>query len=180
MKFQCITTPDAMLVHVGGPFLGQRHDARMLNESRIRPYLLAHARGPDGQQMSVYGDEGYGQSPEVKAPFRGNMLTPEPHQRNESMQHSRLSAEWAFGYISNNFGIINYFQKLRVGLSPIALYFPIAALFSNVLCCYGRNSTTKTFFQMEPPTVEEYLTPRGVWNKTRVIHEEPDYFNIIA
>lgn len=85
MKFQCITTPDAMLVHVGGPFLGWQHDAQMLNESRIRPYLLAHAHGPDGRQMSVYGDEGYGQSPKVKAPFRGNMLTPEQHQRNESM-----------------------------------------------------------------------------------------------
>jgi len=176
IKYQAITTPDGIIIHVGGPFSGRRHDARLADDSRIRSYLSEHARSPTGVQMVVYGDEGYGQSDEIKAPFRGNILTAEQNLRNESMRRPRLCAEWSFGFMSNNFGLINYYQKLRVGLSPIGLYFPVAALFCNLLRCFGRGSTTLSYYQMAAPTPQEYLTPLEVWQATRVVHVEPAYF----
>ncbi|KAH7054847.1 hypothetical protein BKA57DRAFT_532606 [Linnemannia elongata] len=103
-----------------------------------------HAHCPAGRQLVVYGDEGYGQSPEVQAAFRGNILTPEQETRNVSMRRPRLSAEWAFGFVSNNFGLLNYHQKLRHYLSPIGHYYPVAVLFCNLLRCFGRHSTTQS------------------------------------
>ncbi|KAF8927145.1 hypothetical protein BGZ47_002310, partial [Haplosporangium gracile] len=65
LKFQTITTPDGMIVHVDGPFIGRHNDTGMLIRSPIRHYPAAHARSPGGRQLAVYGDEGYGQSDEV-------------------------------------------------------------------------------------------------------------------
>lgn len=179
IKFQAITTPDSMIVHVGGPFIGRHNDAGMLIRSQIRHYLAAHARSAGGRQLVVYGDEGYGQSDEVQAPFRGNNLTPEQEARNASMKRPRLSAEWSFGFISNRFGLLNHYQKLRVGLSPVGHYFPVAALFSNLLRCFGRFDTTQSYFGLPPPTPEQYLTPRAQWDATRLIPLVPDYFDNI-
>lgn len=93
IKYQTFTTLDGIMVHVGGPFSGRRHDARMANDSRIRCYLSEHACSPTGAQMIVCGDEGCGQSDKIKAPLRRNILTPEQVLRNESMRRPRLCAE---------------------------------------------------------------------------------------
>ena len=164
LRFQAITTPDGIIVHLGGPFPGRHHDAGVLIRSKIKHYLARHARSPVGQQLVVYGDEGYGQSPEVKAPFRGNFLTPEQNARNVSMRRPRLSAEWGFGFISNHFGLLNHYQKLRIGHSPVGHYYPVATLFGNLLRCFGRYNTTQSYFQMAPPAPEQYLSPRAVWD----------------
>ncbi|KAF9200119.1 hypothetical protein BGZ59_003480, partial [Podila verticillata] len=63
--------------------------------SQIRHYLAAHARSLGGHQLVAYGDEGYGQSDKVQAPFRGNNLTPEQEARNASMKRPRLAVEWS-------------------------------------------------------------------------------------
>jgi len=179
LKYQAISTPDGIIVHLGGPFAGRHNDAGILIRSSIRHYLSEHAHCPAGRRLVVYGDEGYGQSPEVQAAFRGNILTPEQEARNVSMRRPRLSAEWAFGFVSNNFGLLNYYQKLRLGLSPVGHYYPVAVLFCNLLRCFGRDSTTQSYFEKAPPGPEEYLTPRAIWDATRVVHNEPGYFDHI-
>jgi hypothetical protein len=176
LKYHAITSPDGMVVHFGGPFPGRRHDARMLTDSRIREYLAVHAVNRHGERLVVYGDEGYGRGVEVTAPFRGNDLTEEQSDYNESMRRPRLAAEWGFAFISNNWCFLNHYSNLRVGLSPIGLYVPIAALFSNLLRCFGRGNTTLAYFEMIPPTILEYLTPRALWDQGRVVFHEPKYF----
>ena len=179
IKYQAITTPDGMIIHVGGPFVGRHNDSGMLIRSQIRHYLAAHARSLGGHQLVAYGDEGYGQSDEVQAPFRGNNLTPEQEAQNASMKRPRLAVEWSFGFISNRFGLLNHYQKLRIGKSPVGLYFPVAALFSNLLHCFGRHDTTQSYFGMRPPTPQQYLTPRREWDATRIVHIVPDYFQAL-
>lgn len=176
IKYQAIITPDGIMVLVGGPFSSCWHDSCMANDLQIQSFLAKHARSPTGAQMVVYGDEGYGQSDEIKAPFRGNILTPEQATHNESMWRPWLCAEWSFGYMSNNFGLINYYQKFHMHLLPIGLYFPTSSLFCNVLWCFGCGSTTLSHYQMAAPTPQEYLTPQAMWQATRVVHVESVYF----
>ncbi|KAF9161545.1 hypothetical protein DFQ26_004419 [Actinomortierella ambigua] len=70
--------------------------------------------------MVVYGDEGYGQSAEVKAPF------PECQQRE--LVTALSYNDWGFGFISNNFDYL------------------VATKLYNLLRC---NSMTTSFFDME-------------------------------
>jgi hypothetical protein len=177
LKYQAISTPDGMIVHFGGPFPGRRHDARMLTDSHIRDYLAVHARNQNGDRLFVYGDEGYGRGIQVLAPFRGN-VDAEQMAYNESMRRPRLAAEWGFCFISNNWGMLNFYTNLRIGLAPVGLYAPVAALFSNLLRCVGRGSTTEAYYQMRAPTIEEYLTPFDEWDQWRQVHAEPLYYNI--
>ena len=82
-----------------------------------------------------------------------------------------------FGFITNQFGLLNHYQKLRVGLSPVGHYFPVAALFSNLLRCFGCYDTTQSYFGLPPPIPEQYLTPRAQWDMTRLVPIVPDYFD---
>ncbi|KAH7056097.1 hypothetical protein BKA57DRAFT_488960 [Linnemannia elongata] len=60
----------------------------IINSSGKERVSRFHARCPAGRHLVVYGDEGYGQSPEVQAPFRGNILSPEQETRMDSITQS--------------------------------------------------------------------------------------------
>ena len=75
---------------------------------------------------------------------------------NEAMSFVRASDEWLFGDVSNSFRFIDFKKNLKLGLSAIGKQYIVAALFRNILTClYG--NTTSTFFQLDPPTVQDYL-----------------------
>lgn len=176
LKYHAISTPDGIIVNLAGPFSGRRHDSRMLTDSKIMNYLSRHAVGEDGKPMVIYGDEAYFRTEHMLSPFRGHNLTKDQLDFNNSMKKPRLAAEWGFGFISNYWGRVNYKQTLRVGLSPVGLYYPVAAFFSNLQRCFGRNSTTQSYYGLNTPSIQQYLTKRDVWDRTRVVMQEPLYF----
>ena len=74
---------------------------------------------------------------------------------NEAMSFVRASDEWLFGDVSNSFRFIDFKKNLKLGLSAIGKQYIVAALFRNFLTClYG--NTTSTFFQLDPPIVQDY------------------------
>jgi len=177
IKYQAIVTPDAMIVHLGGPYPGSRHDSFMLTDSMIESYLMRHAKTPDGEPMVVYGDEGYtGRGQYLQAPHRQRRLLPEQAARNEGMRRPRLCVEWAFGTISNNFGSIRDSHNLRVYLSAVGILYPPCAIFSNIRTVMGRGTTTKSYYGIDPPSLEEYLTSLVLWTRTRSIHAQSGIF----
>lgn len=54
IKFQSVVTPDGMIAYLFGPFVGKRHDARMLAESGLMTILedLMPADGRNGPSLS--------------------------------------------------------------------------------------------------------------------------------
>jgi len=95
---------------------------------------------------------------------------------NGDMQRPRLCVEWAFGYISNHWSFVNLYQKLRIGLMPVGIYFPVIALFSNLQMCFQRNCPTRSFYQVAGPNIEQYLTPLEVWEQSRMVFTVPECF----
>lgn len=59
IKFQAVTSPNGIIVHLGGPFSGRRHDARILTLSKLLSFLQEHSKGINGHVLVIYGDEGY-------------------------------------------------------------------------------------------------------------------------
>lgn len=175
IKYHAIATPDGLISHLAGPFSGKRHDSRMVTMSKIEYYLLHHSFDPDGWRVVVYGDEGYPRNIPILAPFHG-MVTVEQNAANEAMHHPRLCVEWVFGILSNYWRFCHEAQNLRIGMSPIGKFYPVQAILVNLQICLGRSSSTTAFYGLQPPTVEQYLTPYDLWAETREVFDVPEYY----
>jgi hypothetical protein len=74
IKFQSVVTPDGIISHLTGPWVGRRHDSRMLRESGLMPHLEEYAKGTDGRVMHLYGDPAYPLTQYIMSPFKGERL----------------------------------------------------------------------------------------------------------
>ena len=72
------------------------------------------------------------------------------------MSEVRLCVEWIFGDIITYFKFLDFKRDLKIGLSPVGKMYIVCALLQNARAClYG--NTISTYFDCEPPTVEEYF-----------------------
>ena len=76
---------------------------------------------------------------------------------NASMSAVRSSVEWLFGDIINYFKSLDLKKNLKIGLSSVGKMYIVSALLQNALTCLYGNQTS-SFFDLEPPTLEEYLS----------------------
>ena len=75
---------------------------------------------------------------------------------NRQMSKLRVTVEWCFGKILQNFAMLDYKKNMRVFQNPVAVLYFCAALFTNChTCLYG--SETSFFFDVQPPLLEDYL-----------------------
>lgn len=144
------------LTHVFPPPEGRRHDAGMLRMSGLLTELNRHAHSPTGRPLCIYGDPAYPLRIHLQAPYRNAQITAEQQIFNSSMSTVRTAVEWVFGDISTYFALLDFKRNLKIGLSPVGKLYSISALLRNALTClYG--NTTSTFFNLDPPTIEEYF-----------------------
>jgi hypothetical protein len=72
------------------------------------------------------------------------------------MSSVRVGVEWVFGDVTNYFKFLDFKKNLKIGLSAVGKMYSVCALLRNALTClYG--STTSSYFQVEPPTLQEYF-----------------------
>ena len=128
----------------------------MLVESGLLANLEEHTVSETGHPMCVYGDPAYPLRPQLQALFRGAVLTDDIKRFNTAMSSVRVSVEWLFGDVVNQFKFVDFKKNLKVALSPIGkIYITRAVLNNALICMYGNN--TSTFFGINPPTVHEYF-----------------------
>jgi nuclease HARBI1 len=155
LKFQSVVTPDGIIVHLSGPWIGRRHDARMLRESNLMGSLSTYSHGTDGEPMYLYGDPAYGNQRYLISPFRGH-LTPEQQLFNKQMSAVRECVEWQFGKLITQFAFLDFKKNLKLWLQPVGRYYLVGGLLANLhTCFYG--SQTSSYFDMDAPSPELYL-----------------------
>lgn len=155
IKYQALSTPDGIIVHLHGPHEGKTHDATMLNRSGLREILSEIARDGDTNYV-IYGDPAYGLAEHIVTPYRGAVVTPEQEAFNASMSQARVSVEWAFGKVVGLFAFLDFAKNLKLHLQPVGKYYAVAVLLTNChTCLYG--SQTASFFQVTPPDISTYL-----------------------
>ena len=130
----------------------------MLRDSGLLNTLEREAYSPRGDVLCLCGDPAYPLRPYLMALCRIGevpVFTADMVAFNEAMSSVRALVEWLFGDVSNSFRFIDFKKNLKLGLSAIGKQYIVAALFRNFLTClYG--NTTSTFFQLDPPTVQDY------------------------
>lgn len=157
MKYQSILTPNGLIANLFGPIEGRRHDSYMLSESNILPRLMQKINA-NGDPYCLYGDPAYPLRPQLLGPFKGGMLTAEEADFNKRMSVTRVAVEWGFGKITQLFAFVDFKKNQKIFLQPLAKQFKVAVILANChTCIYG--SQTSTFFEVSPPSLEEYLTP---------------------
>ena len=155
LKYQSIVAPNGIIANLFGPIEGRRHDSFMLAESKILPELEAKNVG-EVEPFCVYGDPAYPLRPELQAPFKGSRLTIHQHDFNKRMSMSRISVEWAFGKVLSLFAFVDFKKNQRLNLLPLAKYFKVAVILTNIHTCFN-GSQINEFFKCNPLSVEQYL-----------------------
>jgi len=155
LKYQSLTFPNGLIGNLYGPVEGRLHDATLLRESGILQEV-ANFTDVDGRPLVIYGDKAYPLSDQLLTPYRGVGHNNDQRNFNLDMNSARISVEWNFAGVNNNFAFMNYSPNLKLYLQPIAVYYKVSVILSNCRTCLYGNQTSK-YFELDPPTIQEYL-----------------------
>ena len=156
LTFQAIVTPDGLVAHLFGPSAGRNHDMRLYRESKIADTIDHDERF---QHHRIYGDPAYGTNSICCSPYGGAVGNLSEAQKavNRSMSSVRVSVEWFFGQVVNYWKLIANKWNLRIGLQPVGQLYRVATMLTNCIACARGGNTISDFFDMHPPTLDEYL-----------------------
>jgi nuclease HARBI1 len=102
LKFQAISAPGGMVLHLLGPVEGRRHDMFLYNESRLDNVLRSSMVIAD-RQYYLYGDPAYTLRPYLQVGFKGSALGPDEVAFNFAMYKVHVTVEWAFRDVKQYF-----------------------------------------------------------------------------
>ena len=157
LKYQGFSTPDGILQQLCGPWPGRRHDQVMYSHSGLPEWLDSLPRHESGAMYCIYADQGYHRQPGLMVPFSDAIVNMQHEAFNDVMSGARIAVEWEFG------GILHYWASLRwtseqkaMAGGKIAQVYFVCGLLTNCLNCL-RRSNASTYFDVKPPTLEEYV-----------------------
>lgn len=158
IKFQSIVTPDGMIAYLYGPFVGKRHDARMLTESGLIEVLqqLMPADASNGPVYSLYGDLAYPQSIWLFGGFLNPRQDSLEAQFNRQMSRARIAVEWGFNDIVTQFRHLDLKNNMKWLKEPIAVHYMNCGFLCNVRNCFYGNEGM-TYFGAEKMELCQYL-----------------------
>ena len=119
VKWQGAMLPNGIMPMSFGPINGRHHDAFMLDESRVVPFMR--------RTYQLYGDPAYPLSPWLGAPFPSDgLITGEEARFNKTMSAARIAVEWGFGKIKVNWAYLDFKKGMRPYQSDIQKLWPVA------------------------------------------------------
>ena len=137
-----------------GPVNGSRHDSFVLRESEIVD-ILRDVCQRLGHDYVLFGDSAYPISRWLWRMHKGVMSAVQA-AFNQDMSPARVTVEWGFGLIVEQWPFLDYRKKLKVLLSPVGLYFGVGNMLTNIhTCMYG--NIVQREFGMDRPSLEQYL-----------------------
>jgi hypothetical protein len=149
--------PDGLIGRLDGPFIGRRHDAAILHLSNALQEMSLEFLNQDGSWMSVYGDPGYSNQKFVKIGYKNQRRLTELHRNfNAEMSSLRVSVEYGFGKIVQQFAFLDYKKNQKLYMQPLKEQYFVAALLINCQTCMRGNQISE-YFDCQPPSLSNYL-----------------------
>ena len=159
IKFQALTTPCGMAMHVAGPIEGRRHDWTLYLQSGLET-TLGQLLEFERKCFVICGNSGYSARYFLYIPFRRSNLSDAQKAFNTAMAKSRVTVEWYFREVKRYWTLIDYRRKLQEAAAG-SLYLAAILLINVRNCCYPNNICQ--YFGCHPPTMEEYISHREQW-----------------
>lgn len=154
--YQTMTTPDGLMFYMYGPEVGRRHDMTLYRESRLGEVLEA-VMVIDGKQFCLFGDAAYLLRPWLQTAFPRLNASVQDMLYNKAMSMVRVAVEWTYKDVKQIWTSQDFRRGLKVREAPIAKLYQSAALLWNFHVCMYRGGQTKSFFDIQPPTLAEYV-----------------------
>jgi len=117
----------------------------MLVDTNLLHELEQNAFSRTGEPMCVFGAPAYPLGVYLKAPFRYGILTPMMEGYSAEMSSVRVTVEWLFGNIVNDFKFLDFKKNLKIGMSSVEKMYLVCALLHNAIICSYGNSTSEYF-----------------------------------
>lgn len=155
LSYQALTAPDGICLHFFGPIEGRRHDTTLLRLSGLLAFIGRHPNIFNSRY--IYGDPAYGTSKYILSGFKDATLSAEQQEFNKLMSRVRQSVEWNFKVMKSLWAFITYKNLSKIRLSPVAKIVCVAMLLTNCHCCHEGGNQISKYFEIDPPTLEEYL-----------------------
>ena len=155
---QQVGVPDGMIAYLYGPFVGKRHDARMLAESGLLTILenCMPADGSNGPVYSLYGYLAYPQSIWLFGGFVNPAQDSPEAQFNKQMSQARIAVEWGFNDIVTQFRHLDLTSNMKWLKEPIAVHYMNCAFLCNIRNCFYGNEGL-AYFGAEKMNLHNYL-----------------------
>ena len=158
IKFQSVLVPDGYIACLYGPMLVKTHDAKLLCQSNLMEQLCPAM--PDdnsnGPIYSLYGDLVYPQSPYLLGGFCNVVNGTDEAHFNQFMSSVRITVEWGYCKIIEQWKFLDFCQEMRIFQSPVAQYYINATFLSNLRNCMIGNKT-RNYFDVQEMSIEEYI-----------------------
>ena len=157
MKYQHLTAPDGLCIHLAPPFVGSKHDATMLDESGLLDELrdvIAHL----GKHYCMYADAIYSLSIYCLTGYRRSNPNTTAAQREWTriMNAPRTSVVWIIGKVGTTSALTTDGRQQKLMLQNLGMIYSVATLVTNChTCCYG--GVTSQYFETVPPELEAYM-----------------------
>lgn len=159
IKLQAISLPDGLIAHVWGPIEGRRHDETL----RFWSSVLVDIDACFGVGDTIYqllADTAYTGGPYITKGFKATgqrPLSSGEKKYNRSLSKARIAVEWSFADLANRFcRYLRMSRKLKLGETRLYIVVRVGVILSNCITCL-RPGLTATYFNCEPPEIEEYL-----------------------
>ncbi|GJJ78236.1 nuclease HARBI1 [Entomortierella parvispora] len=114
VKYQGIVAPDGILLHLSSAFSGTNHDMTIFDGTGFQQVLDQFAYDQNGVALAIYGDSAYTANGHVLIGYRGNGLTPDQIAFNRVMSSLRVTIEWTFKHITQQFMGIDFPRTHRL------------------------------------------------------------------
>jgi len=110
-----------------------------------------------GENYAIYGDAGYSNSRFIKVGYKNhNKLTTAQKEFNRDMSSLRVSVEYGFGRVIQQFAFLDFKKNQKLYLQNLQEQYYVAALLANCQICL-RESQVSEYFDCPPPSLEDYL-----------------------
>ena len=73
------------------------------------------------------------------------------------MSQVRQSVEWSYAQVIEHFPMVDFKARLSIHKSPVGMFYMVAAILTNCVTIFRHGNTNSTFFDMQPPRIDEYL-----------------------
>ncbi|ETW01633.1 hypothetical protein H310_06264 [Aphanomyces invadans] len=156
LKYQAVTSPDGIIVHLHGPEPGSRHDAYLLARSGLVEKLQSKLV-VSGTRYVIYGDPAYGVNDVIVSGFKGAKLNEHEAEFNRRMSAVRVSVEWGFGIVRNLWTFVDYKGGQKLWLQSLGMHYSVAVILTNVHTCLRQGNQVSQYFGLKPPSAAQYL-----------------------
>ena len=158
LKFQTLEGPDGLGISCVKAFDGRRRDGFIFRQSNLENFWRNH---PIASNYRKLADSAYPTINWTLSLFKrlpGQELAPDRHAFNTTYSPMRTCVEWGYEKVVRHWAFIDFRKQMKIELVRVEAMWHAAFWLTNVVTCIRGGNQISEYFDLSPPTAEEYLT----------------------